>query len=499
MDFSSLKAKISFGIAVPLIAMLALGVLSYSRVGGILETSEWVKHTHRVIGEATQIVTYAVDMETGMRGYLLAGKDAFLEPYHFGRQAAYTSIGQLQQTVSDNPPQVQRLEKAKNILRDWQNQVAEKNIALRKEVGVTKTMDDVATRIGKAEGKVFFDQFRDMMQAFIAEEQALMEQRQQTNSDNVANTRLTIVVALSGAFVLAAAFGIYITLSILKQVGGEPAHISQIARQVAAGRLDLQFASNTSGIHAALASMAAQLRNIVKDVLDSSDAVANNSEQMSSAAQSLSQGATEQAASLEETTASMEELAANTQQNMENAHKTETMALQASTDADEGRDAMEQTIGALQQIAAKITVIEDISNRINLLALNAAIEAARAGDSGKGFAVVASEVRKLAEHSKNAAKDISELSTASLSLGENAGKLINNMVNSFAETAKLVQEITAASNEQSGGITQVNLSLQQLEQVTQRNAGASEEMASSAQELSSRAVQLKQSMAFFKL
>jgi methyl-accepting chemotaxis protein len=134
-----------------------------------------------------------------------------------------------------------------------------------------------------------------------------------------------------------------------------------------------------------------------------------------------------------------------------------------------------------------------------LLALNAAIEAARAGEHGKGFAVVAAEVRKLAERSQSAAGEINKLAGSSVQVAEKAGEMLNRLVPDIQKTAELVQEISAASKEQTAGSEQINKAIQQLDQVTQQNATASEELASTAEELASQAEQLQSAIDFFKL
>jgi len=153
----------------------------------------------------------------------------------------------------------------------------------------------------------------------------------------------------------------------------------------------------------------------------------------------------------------------------------------------------------MKSIAEKIGIIDDIAYQTNLLALNAAIEAARAGEHGKGFAVVAAEVRKLAERSQVAAQEISSVASSSVHLAEKAGKLLDQMVPNIRKTSDLVQEITAASEEQASGVKQINGAVTQLSKTTQTNAAASEELAATAEEMNGQVEQLEQAVAFFKL
>jgi methyl-accepting chemotaxis protein len=243
----------------------------------------------------------------------------------------------------------------------------------------------------------------------------------------------------------------------------------------------------------------AKLSSVVAEVNGGAEALASASEEVSATAQSLSQASSEQAASVEETSASIEQMTASISQNTENARITDGMATKAATEATEGGEAVRATVVAMKQIAQKIGIIDDIAYQTNLLALNAAIEAARAGEHGKGFAVVAAEVRKLAERSQVAAQEIGTVASSSVELAEKAGRLLDTIVPNIRKTSDLVQEITAASEEQSSGVGQINGAVMQLSQTTQQNASSSEELAATAEEMSGQAEQLQQTMAFFRL
>ncbi|MDR3672317.1 MAG: methyl-accepting chemotaxis protein, partial [Holophaga sp.] len=242
-----------------------------------------------------------------------------------------------------------------------------------------------------------------------------------------------------------------------------------------------------------------KLATTIADVLEASRNMVAASEQVSATAQSLSQGASEQAASVEETSSSMEEMSASISQNNENAKVTGEIATRTAKDTVEGGQAVRETVDAMKQIAKKIAIVDDIAYQTNLLALNAAIEAGRAGEHGKGFAVVAAEVRKLAERSQVAAEEISQLASHSVGLAERAGTLLEAIVPSIQKTADLVAEITAASQEQSSGMGQIDSAMSHISQAVQQNAAASEELASTSEEVNTQATGLQAMMTFFTL
>ncbi len=302
---------------------------------------------------------------------------------------------------------------------------------------------------------------------------------------------------------VAVALSVGMTIAINRGITKPLEEAVDVSNALSQGNLnvnvEVKSKDETGLLLTAMKDMVDRLKMIVADVKTAADNVASGSQQLSAGSEQMSQGTTEQAASAEEASSSIEEMNATIKQNADNASQTEKIALKSANDAQESGKAVSQTVGAMKDIAGKITIIEEIARQTNLLALNAAIEAARAGEHGKGFAVVAAEVRKLAERSQTAAGEISDLSASSVEVAERAGEMLAKLVPDIQKTAELVQEISAASKEQTSGADQINGAIQQLNQVIQQNAGAAEEMASTAEELSSQAQQLQGTIAFFKV
>lgn len=243
------------------------------------------------------------------------------------------------------------------------------------------------------------------------------------------------------------------------------------------------------------------------------DQVAEGSVQVSQASQALSQGASEQASSLEEITSSSTEISSQTKQNTENAVKVNSLAQEAQENAEKGNQQMKELVKAMndinesaESIKKVVKTIDDISFQINLLALNANVEAARAGKYGKGFAVVAEEVRNLAVRSAESVKDTTRMVEEAISniqkgntLVEGTAVQLDEIVKGSSQVVVLAEEVAIAGREQTQGLEQISLGLNQIDQVTQSNTASAEESASASEELSSQAQQVKSMLSRFKL
>ena len=515
----------------------------------------WVTHTYEVLAQADAVMAAAVDMETGMRGYLLAGQDAFLAPYTDGGKRFFELAGSLSETVNDNPAQVELLAETQTTITEWREKVTEPAIALRRQIGSARTMDDMADLIGEARGKKYFDQFRQLMGAFSAEENTLMEQRQASNEGTVMTTYLLIALCVGFAILIGVVLAWFIGNGIARPISamtnamqrlaegdhevevpgterkdeiGEMAGTVQVFKDNAInvkrmeGEQEQQRLDNEKKMRDERSELAdsfeSAVMGIVQSVGDSAQTMSGSAEQMRGIAErtsaqsaTVTTASTQASANVQSVATATEEMSASLQEISRQVASSSEISDSAVEESQRATEQVQGLAEASQKIGDVVDLINDIANQTNLLALNATIEAARAGDAGKGFAVVASEVKNLASQTAKATEEIGGQITQIQNATGAAVTAIEGISKTIAQISEIGGSISAAVEEQGAstheisrnvqeaakGTEEVNKNIVEVNDDAQETGTAAGQVLDATNELSKQAASLKQEVEKF--
>ena len=481
----------------------------------LAEAERWNEHTYKVLGTADAMLLSMVNMETGARGYFIAGQDGFLEPWKAGLAKFDEAWSEAKKLTSDNPSQQTRLDAMRARHQEFSAIVLELQ-QQRREVGDGKgrrSFEGFVTDFSKGRDKAAMDAFRGFQAEFAKAESDLLAQRRQDAAGLRSTTLWLEGAGTAFALLVASVLGLWVTRSITRPV----ADAVRLAQAVAEGDLsthiDVRSQDEIGQLLQSLQAMNASLARVVTQVREGSEGVSTASSQIAQGNQDLSARTEKQASAIQETAATMEELGTTVRQNADHAQRANELAMQASDVAARGGAVVGEVVGTIREISDSsrkiseiINVIDSIAFQTNILALNAAVEAARAGEQGRGFAVVASEVRTLAQRSADAAKEIKALINDSVErvargteLAGRAGSTISEVVSSVQRVTQLMSEISGASRQQSEGVNQVGDAVGDMDRTTQQNAALVEEMAAAASSLSTQAQDLVRSVSVFRI
>ncbi|MEN5094712.1 methyl-accepting chemotaxis protein [Pseudomonas protegens] len=536
----SQKLYAGFGVVLLILLLLVLAALR-----GFDQVSSSVKsniHSYQVLSQSDALLRSLINIETGMRGYALTGLDSFLEPLEQGEKAFTDDYARIKNSTADNPEQQARLERLKALHDQWLQDDVQGNLALRRAINAgSQPAAAMAAQISAGRDKAKMDAMRQLTSELREAEKSLQDARSQA-MDAAKSSALAVLI---GGGLLAAVLAMLVAWSLSSNLVGRIRQAVEVAKAIAAGRLDSSISTTgrdeVSNLLQAFAAMQERLRTMISQIKLGADQLVSASQSISSASLQLSASAQEQSHSASSMAATVEELTVSINHVADNAGDAHALSSESGRQSEEGGSVIQDTLGSMrliaetvqasasqigelgqhaEQISSIVSVIKGIAEQTNLLALNAAIEAARAGEQGRGFAVVADEVRLLAQRTANSTQEITEMvdkiqmgtreAVSSMDVGVNqvksgvelaqqAGEAIVNIRTSSGNVVRVVDQISLALREQTAASQDVARNVERIAQMSQQNSQAVEETTETARSLQQLAQNLEQQVNVFRL
>ena len=469
-DKFNIRNKILVGTGISIVLMILVSTVVYFNVKKIQETNQWVEFTHEVFDLSNSLVLDMINMETGMRGFLVTGDEKFLEPYKNGKQDFDLIMPEIKKKVSHNPSQVATLEEIDTLSRQWRQEIADTMIQKRQEVNnVPAKFNDLVSLVRKAKGKILMDEIREKIKAFDKIERELLAVRK--NESLSAGTRTYLIIVLGTG--LSIVLGFFSTFYIARKISDPLKKLVRIFQEMSKGDLEKevsvvgadeigklgqafnemvnnlkqkviladQISNGDLTVKVPLASQADSLGNSFVKMLDNWSKIIGEMKEgsmhLTASTNEISAGAIQQlrnitsqgraindfSAGINELSATSTELGRNTEGIVETSRLSIELASKGNEAVEKSLTSMEdiQTtnqgtsekfsslVNKVESIAKVLESITSIADKTNLLSVNASIESVKAGEYGKGFGVVASEIRRLADQTVGASQEISAI------------------------------------------------------------------------------------------
>ena len=525
----SIGNKIGGLVAFSIVIFLSLGIISYQMISKLIESNNWDIHTYKVLLNQEQILSLLKDAETGQRGYILTGKEQYLEPYNMAVKSVMNEIDNMLELTKDNPKQQQRIAKLKLLVVDKFIKL-EQAIDLRRKKGLESALKIILT----GEGKKIMDDIRIVSDEIIKEENELLKTRELTTNSNVIIINSIIKYGTSLSVIIIFVVGFL----IVRNISGPLKGITKIAERIAANDLSIAISATERRdevgiLNQAFCLMVETLRKSIKDIIEGVNSLGSTASEILASTIQVASGAAETASAINETTTTVEEVRQAVRLSSQKASRVSENAQKVVQVTQAGQKAVDETINGMheiqnqmesvantivrlseqsQQIGGIIALVTDVADQSNLLAVNAAIEAARAGEQGKGFAVVAQEIKSLAQQSKQATievrnilNDIQKATSAAVMATEQtskaveigvkqstqAGEAIKILAESSGKAVDAATQIVASSQQQEVGMDQIGLAMNNINQAGTENAASMVQTEKAAKNLNELGQKLK--------
>ncbi len=473
--------KIAFGFGLSVAMLLVVGIVAYRSTDALVVNNHNVTHTHGVLEDLAHVLSLMKDAETGQRGYVLTGDDAYLEPYQAAIASVYRSVDDLRTLTADNPRQQARISEARPLI-DAKLAELKRTIELRRNQGFDASLKVVAT----GEGKKSMDDLRRLISAMDQEERDLLQERNAAAEEGAQAAKATISIGSLLALVIVSLASFVITTSLNRQLGSAVASIRSASSELQAAATQQASGSREQ------ASVTNEVSSTMAELLSTSRQIAESAQRVARIA---------------------EETAGGARQGDQTVQRAQDAIASIKRQMDVVVGHMLELGKKSQQAGSILEIINELAEQTNILAINASIEAAGAGEAGKRFAVVADEIRKLADRVGGSTKEIrsliediraavnttvmaTEVGTKSVDSGT---RQFTDVTESFRQIAGLVgttteaaREIELSTKQQTTAVEQVNVALANVAQATSENEASSNQTLQAATQLSGLSRELLQ-------
>ncbi len=496
-----------------------------TNVEDLRKSQNLIERSYAALQLAMTTYVSALDMETGLRGYLLSGKDAFLVPYTSGSQRALSLLDQQRKMAADNPTDAKLVADLEGNLTTWMKQVAEPEIALRKQILASTHLSDVAKFMSKANTKQSFEAFDAALVSFKELEENLLKEREKTSQGTAAATRKILITGM--AFVILAS--LFISYFLATAIATPLLKAVDVAEGISEGDLSRTIESGGNDevgrLTHALNQMVGYLRDQNGKTVEGINVLAASAAEISATVAQLAASTSKTSSAVAETTTTVEQVKQAAKISSEKAKKVAETAQQSVQITETGKKATEDTVlrmnlikeqmGSIGETVVRlsehshaieeiIATVQDLADQSNLLAVNASIEAARAGDQGKGFAVVAHEIKTLADQSKSATEQIRTILQdtrkwvgavvmateqggkaveAGVTQSASAGNAIESLSNNVVASSQAALVIRTHTEQQFLGVDQVSTAMFNIEQAMKENITSTSQLEISAKRI----------------
>ncbi|WP_207456616.1 CHASE3 domain-containing protein [Azospirillum sp. SYSU D00513] len=507
----SLIKKLMAAFAAVILGTMITGAFTWQKTSVMEDNAGWTVHTYQVLGSMDMLLLSMVNQETGLRGYLISGGDAFLEPYRSGRAAFEKSFAEVKTLTSDNPAQQARLDELARSVKSWQTEIAEKEIAMMRDPATREKARDMEV---SGAGKRYMDAIRAKIAEIGKVESDLLDERAQALAGAANQARLVSLLGLLASVAIAAILcallgagvaspmrrmaalmerlakgdktivvegigrkdeigSLAAALAVFKENALEAERLAaeqereraaKEARAATVERLVRGFEASVGGVVEAVSSTASQMQGAATAMSASADQASHQATAVAAAAEQASSNVQTVATATEELSASIQEIGRQVETST-------AIAGQAVREADETNETIRSLVQAAQQIGAVVELINSIAGQTNLLALNATIEAARAGEAGKGFAVVASEVKALASQTARATEEIQAKVQEIQGATSGAQTAIQSIGQTIRRVSEIATTIASAVEEQGAATRDISNNVLQAARGTQEVSG----------------------------